>query len=194
MTATSSTGSSAPAVSVPGFVAGTYTVDPVHTDISFTVRHMMVSKVRGRFTRFSGKIVIDPDLAAASTTAEIDLTSIDTNNAQRDDHIRSADFFQVETYPTMTYRSTGVRQDGDEYVVDGELTLHGVTRQVPLTVELNGFTKDPYGGTRVGFSATAQINRRDFGITIDMPMDGGGAVIGDKIAISLEVEAILDQS
>lgn len=188
------TPSASPAATVPGFVAGTYTIDPAHTDISFTVRHMMVSKVRGRFARFSGQIVVADELAASSATAEIDLTSIDTNNAQRDDHIRSADFFEVETFPTMSYRTTGVRQDGDDYVVDGELTLHGVTRQVPLAVELNGFTKDPYGGTRVGFSATAQINRRDFGITIDMPMDGGGAVVGDKIAIALEVEAVLDQA
>ena len=113
---------------IPGYVAGTWTIDPVHSEVGFSVRHMMVSKVRGKFTTFSGELVTGEDPLASSVTAEIDLTSIDTGNEQRDDHIRSADFFDVETYPTMTYRSTGIRQDGDDFVLDGELTLKGVTR------------------------------------------------------------------
>ncbi|MHB1503817.1 MAG: YceI family protein [Acidimicrobiales bacterium] len=176
---------------IPGYVAGTWKIDPVHSDVSFTVRHMMVSRVRGRFGKFEGEIVTGEDPLGSSANATIDMSSIDTGEQQRDDHIRSADFFEVEKYPTMTYTSTGVRRDGDRFVVDGELSLHGVTRQVPLTVELNGFTPDPYGGTRVGFSATAEISRKDFGITIDMPMDGGGVVIGDRVQINLEVEAVL---
>ena len=113
-------------------MAGTWTIDPVHSEVGFSVRHMMVSKVRGRFTTFSGQIVTGENPLDSSVTAEIDLASIVTGSEQRDAHIRSADFFDVETYPTMTYRSTGVREDGDDYVLDGELTLKGVTKNVPL--------------------------------------------------------------
>lgn len=178
-------------VQLPGFLAGRWDIDPVHSDVSFTVRHMMVSKVRGSFRAFSGQIVTGESLLDSSVTAEIDLDSIDTNNAQRDGHIRSADFLDVSTYPTMSYRSTGVREDGDGYIVDGELTLHGVTRPVPLTLEVNGFGPDPYGGVRAGFSARTEINRRDFGIDITMPLDGGGVVLGDKVQINLEIQAVL---
>lgn len=183
-----------PAKTLPGYQAGTWTIDAVHSDVSFTVRHMMVSKVRGTFREFSGQIVTGTDPLASSVTAEIALDSIDTGNSQRDDHVRSADFFDVTSFPTMTYRSTGVTATDDGFEVDGELTLKGVTRRVPLSLELNGFTADPYGGTRAGFSATAQINRREFGVDISMPMDGGGVVVGDKVTISLEIEAVLEST
>src|SRR6185437_2810874 len=159
---------------IPGYVAGKWSIDPVHSEVGFSVRHMMVSKVRGRFTEFSGEIVTAENAADSSVTAEIGLGSINTRNEQRDNHIRSADFFEVETYPTMTYRSTGLAANDDgTWTVDGELTQHGVTKSVPLTLELNGFTADPYGGQRAGFSAAAELNRRDFGVDISMPMDGG---------------------
>lgn len=177
---------------VPGYVSGSWTIDPVHSEVSFLVRHMMVSKVRGSFRSFSGQIVTADDPTQSSVTAEISLASIDTGNEQRDNHVRSADFFDVAQFPTMTYRSTTIRSTVDGFEVDGELTLKGITRSVPLSLELNGFTPDPYGGTRVGFSATAQINRRDFGVDIAMPMDGGGVVVGDKVSIVLEIEAVLD--
>jgi len=122
-------------------------------------------------------------------SAEIDLSSIDTGNEQRDGHIRSADFFEVETYPTMTYRSTGVRQDGDVYILDGKLTLKGVTKDVPLTLELNGFGPDPFGGTRAGFTATAEINRRDFGMTFAAVLDGK-FVVSNEIQINIEGELL----
>ncbi len=141
---------------IPGYVAGTWEIDPVHSEVGFTARHMMVSKVRGRFTTFSGEIALGENPEQSSVTATIDLTSINTGNEQRDDHIRSADFFEVDTYTTMTYRSTGIRADGDHYIVDGELTLKDVTKQVPLTLEMNGFGPDPFGGTRAGFTATAR--------------------------------------
>lgn len=176
---------------VPGYLAGTWTIDPVHSEVGFTVRHMMVSKVRGRFGTFSGTLVTGEKLLDSTVTAEIDLSSIDTNNAQRDDHIRSADFFEVETYPTMTYRSTGLRVDGDEYVLDGELTLKGVTRQVPLRLEFNGFGPDAYGGTRAGFTAIAQIDRRDFNVNFNAALETGGLVVADKVTIQLEIEAVL---
>jgi polyisoprenoid-binding protein YceI len=176
---------------VPGYTAGTWAIDPVHSEVGFTVRHMMVSKVRGRFTAFSGEIVTGPDPLDSSVTAEIDLGSIITGNEQRDGHIRSADFFDVETHPTMTYRSTGVRHHGDGYVVDGKLTLKGVTRDVPLALELNGFGPDAYGGTRAGFTATAEISRSDFGVNWNAAIEGGGVVVSDKVTIQLEIEAVL---
>jgi polyisoprenoid-binding protein YceI len=181
----------APEIAIPGYVAGTWTIDPVHSDVSFTVRHMVVSKVRGHFDRFSGEIVTAENPLESRVTAEIELASINTGNEQRDAHIRSADFFEVETYPTMTYRSTGIRPDGDDLVVDGELTLKGVTRQVPLRLELGGFGPDAYGGTRVGFSATGEINRRDFAVNFNAALETGGAVVSDKVTIHLEIEAVL---
>ncbi|HSV64525.1 MAG TPA: YceI family protein [Mycobacteriales bacterium] len=177
---------------IPGYIVGKWTIDKVHSDVSFTVRHMMVSKVRGHFREFSGQVVTAPDPLESSVTATIDLTSINTNNEQRDEHIRSADFFEVEKYPIATYTSTGVRREGGGFVVDGELTLKDVTRQVPLAVELNGFGPDPWGGTRAGFSATAEINRKDFNIDFSAVVEGtGGLVVGEKITISLEIEAVL---
>ena len=176
---------------IPGYVAGTWEIDPIHSEVGFTARHMMVSKVRGRFTTFSGEIVLGESPEQSSVTATIDLTSINTGNEQRDQHIRSADFFEVDKYTTMTYRSTGVRAEGDHYIVDGELTLKDVTQEVPLTLELNGFGPDPYGGTRAGFTATTEINRRDFGVNFSAPMETGGVVVSDKIAIQLEIEAVL---
>jgi polyisoprenoid-binding protein YceI len=176
---------------IPGYVLGTWDIDTTHSDVSFSVRHMMISKVRGRFNGVSGRLVTGADLLDSSVTAEIDVNSFDTGNEQRDEHVRSADFLHAAEFPTMTYRSTGLRRDGDDLVVDGELTLHGITRQVPLTVELTGFGPDPYGGTRVGLSATTKINRKDFGIDTDLPLDGGGVVIGDTVQISLDIQAVL---
>jgi polyisoprenoid-binding protein YceI len=178
---------------IPGYLAGTWDIDPVHSDVSFTVRHMMVSKVRGRFGTFSGEIVTGENLTGSSVTASIDAASIDTGNGQRDKHIRSADFFDVEDHPTWTFRSTGVRADGDDLVVDGELTIKGVTRSVPLAVEVNGIGPDLSGGTRIGFSASTTIDRNDFGVDIKMPLDGSGVVVSDKVQITLEIEAVLRQ-
>lgn len=182
------------ATQIPGYVAGTWDIDPVHSDVSFTVRHMMVSKVRGRFAAFSGAIVTGADITGSEVTATIDATSIDTGNAQRDEHVRSADFFDAANHPTWTYRSTGVRTDSGDVVVDGELTIKGVTRPVPLTLEVNGFGPDAFGGVRAGFSASATINRSDFGVDIAMPLDGGGVVVGEKVQINLEIEVVLRQS
>jgi polyisoprenoid-binding protein YceI len=179
------------AATIPGYVAGTWEIDPVHSEVGFVARHMMVSKVRGRFTTFSGELVLGEDPLQSSATATIDLTSIQTGNEQRDQHIRSADFFEVDKYRTMTYRSTGVRPQGDHYVLEGELTLKDVTKPIELTLELNGFGPDPFGGTRAGFTATGEINRRDFGVNFSAPMETGGVVVSDKVTIQLEIEAVL---
>ena len=179
------------AIQIPGYVVGTWDIDPSHSTVGFSVRHMMVSKVRGYFREFSGEIVTAEDPTQSSVTATIELASIDTRQEQRDAHIRSADFFDVENHPQMTFRSTAVRTDGADWVVDGELTLKGNTRPVTLALEVNGFGPDAYGGYRAGFSARTEINRHDFGVDIKMPMDGGGAVVGDKVAVELEIEAVL---
>jgi polyisoprenoid-binding protein YceI len=176
---------------IPGYLVGTWKADPVHSEIAFSARHLMVAKVRGRFTSYDVTIVTSEDPLGSSVAATIDLASIDTGNEPRDNNLRSADYFEVDNYPTMSYRSTGIRRTDDGWVIDGELTLHGVTRQVPLAVEVNGFAPDPWGGQRVGFSATAQINRCHFGIGKIIPMDGGGLAVGDKVSISLEIEAVL---
>jgi polyisoprenoid-binding protein YceI len=183
-------------VEIPGYVAGTWDIDPVHSDVAFVIRHVMVSKVRGHFTSFEGEIVTAEDPLRSSVTATIDLTSIDTSNKQRDDHIRSADFFEVETYPTMTYRSSGIRRDGADYVLDGELTLKGRTLPVPLKLEVNGFGPDPFAadpltGARAGFTASGEINRLDFDVSYNGPIPGGGVALGDKVQIVLEIEAAL---
>ena len=176
---------------LPGYVVGTWDIDPVHSDVSFTVRHKMVSKERGRLGTFSGEIVTAPEFTDSSVTATVDATSVDTGNAQRDGHIRTADFFEVEAHPEWTFTSTAVRAGGDGLVIDGDLTIKGVTKAVSLDTEIGGFGPDPYGGTRVGFTATTTINRNDFGVDISMPLDGGGVVVGEKVAITLEIEAVL---
>jgi polyisoprenoid-binding protein YceI len=184
-------------VEIPGYVAGTWTIDAVHSDVSFVVRHMMVSKVRGGFTSFEGEFVTGSDPLDSSVTATVDLSSIDTQNAQRDEHIRSADFFEIEKYPTMTYRSTGVRREGDDFYLDGELTLKDVTKQVPLKLELGGFGPDAYlpdpaSGARCGFTATGEINRMDFNVTFNSPIPGGVA-LSEKVQLILEIEGSLKE-
>jgi polyisoprenoid-binding protein YceI len=178
---------------IPGYIAGNWSIDPVHSEIGFSVRHMMVSKVRGRFTSFSGEIVTSEEPLASSVSATIDLASIDTGNADRDTHIRSADFFEVDANPTMSYHSTAIQVDGDDYVLNGELTLKGVTRSVPLKLEFGGISPDPYGGTRMGFSAAGEINRSEFGVDFNAVLETGGFVVADKVTISLEIEAVLNK-
>ena len=176
---------------IPNYTTGTWTIDPVHSDISFTVRHMMVSKVRGSFKTFEGTIVTADNPLDSKVNVSIDLGSIDTNNADRDAHIRSADFFNVEKHPHMTFESTNVTPAGEGYVVEGNLSLHGVTQPVRLNVELNGIGRDPWGGTRIGFSASTELSRKDFGIEFNIPIEGGGVVVGDRVQVKLEIEAVL---
>ncbi len=179
-------------VQIPGYVVGKWAIDAVHSHVGFVVKHMMVSKVRGHFSKFEGELVTAEDPLKSTVTATIDLTSINTDNEQRDGHIRSADFFEVEKYPEMTYKSTGLRADGDGFILDGDLTLRGVTRQVPLTFEIEGFGPDAFGGTRAGFSATGEINRTDFGVSYNGPIPGGGVAVSEKVQLVLDIEAVLN--
>lgn len=169
--------------------AGTWAIDPVHSSITFSVRHLVVSKVRGRFANFSGAVVVAED-GTPSVSAEIAVDSVDTGNEQRDAHLKAADFFDVEKYPTAAFVSTAVRADGDDYVVDGDFTLHGVTKPVSLKLEFNGVNPGMGHGAVAGFEASVVLNRKDFGIDLDMPLETGGAVVGDKVTVTLEIEAL----
>ena len=178
-------------VQIPGYVVGTWDIDASHSTVGFSVRHMMVSKVSGYFTQFSGELVTAANPEESTVNATIDMDSIDTRQEQRDAHIKSADFFDVGNHTVMSFRSTTVRNHGEDWVVEGELTIKGITKPVVLDLELNGFGPDAYGGTRAGFSGKTEISRKEFGVDIDMPMDGGGVVVGDKISVELEIEAVL---
>jgi polyisoprenoid-binding protein YceI len=176
---------------IPGYIAGSWDIDPVHSHIGFVARHLMVSKVRGNFSRFEGHIVTAEDPLQSSATATIDTTSFDTGNEQRNNDVKSENFLDAANHPTMTYRATGVRRDGERFIADGELTIKGVTRPVELAVEYNGIGPDPYGGTRLGLSATGEINRNDYGISFNMALPTGGVMISEKIQLEIEVEATL---
>ncbi|MFT4298020.1 MAG: YceI family protein [Aeromicrobium sp.] len=170
---------------------GTWQLDPTHTEIGFSVRHLM-SKVRGTFETFSGTLVTAEDITASTVSVEVDLSSINTGTADRDNHLRSGDFFDVESNPTMSFATTGVAQKSDnEFVVSGDLTIKGVTKPLDLAVEFLGEGKDPWGGTRVGVEATASISRKEFGIDFNIPLEGDKLMIGDKIAITINAEAVL---
>jgi polyisoprenoid-binding protein YceI len=181
-------------VEIPTLVAGTWVIDPVHSEVGFTVRHLMVSKVKGTFKAFEGTIRIAENQLDSRVEARIEAFSVDTRDENRDNHLRSSDFFEVENHPYITFVSTSVRPDHHDYVVTGDLTIRGVTRSVELALEFNGVSPDPWGGTRAGFSASTEISRSDYGIEFNMPLDGGGVVVGDKIKINLEIEAILQAS
>jgi len=178
-------------MSTPSIPAGTWTIDPSHSEVGFSVRHLMVSKVKGNFDTFEGQITIADSPLESSVTAEVDLNSINTRDEGRDAHLRSGDFFDTESHPKLTFVSTSVVADGDDFKVAGDLTIKGTTRSVVLDLEFNGVSGDPWGGTRAGFSAETEISRKDFGVDFEIPMDGGGVVVGDKIKVSLEVEAVL---
>ena len=178
-------------VEIPGYIAGTWDIDPVHSHVGFVARHLMVSKVRGNFTKVEGQIITADNPLQSSATATIDMTSFNTGNEQRDGDVKGENFLDVANYPTMTYRTTGIRQDGEVIIADGELTIKGITRPVELAVEVNGLGPDPYGGTRAGLSAIGEINRTDWGITANMALPTGGVVVGERIQLVIEVEASL---
>ena len=170
---------------------GTWHLDASHSEVGFSVRHLGISKTRGRFGTFSGTLQIDADVPEnSSVEVEIDATSIDTKDAGRDEHLRGADFFDAEQFPTLTFRSTSVRGEGTDWTVEGELTIRGVTRPVVLDTELVGLEKDPWGNDRVGFAATTEVNREDFGLTWNAALETGGVLVGKTVKIHLDVEAV----
>ena len=168
----------------------TWSIDAAHANVEFAVRHLMISTVKGRFGGVSGTVELGGDPTAARIDVTIDAASIDTRQPDRDTHLRSADFFDVERFPTLTFTSTRVARDGDELKVDGDLTIRGVTRPVTLRAREEGRTRDPWGGERIGFSAATKINRKDFGLTWNQVLETGGIAVGDEIKISLDVELV----
>jgi polyisoprenoid-binding protein YceI len=170
---------------------GTFALDASHTHVGFAVRHLMVSKVRGRFASLAGTVTVAPDPLESSVEVSVDVASVDTREEARDAHLRSPDFFDAERYPTMTFRSSKVTSKGGaRYLVDGELTIRGVTRPVALDVDFEGVVADPWGNERIGFSARTEIDREDFGLTWNQALETGGVVVGKKVTIDIEAEAV----
>ena len=167
-------------------------LDLVHSSINFTVRHLMVSKVHGRFANWSGTLSFDPsNPTSGQVDVQIDAASIDTRDAQRDGHLKSADFLETDAHPHITFKSTKVeKKSGNDYSVSGNLTIHGTTKPVVLDVEYSGYAKDPWGGERIGFSAHTSINRKDFGLAWNQALETGGILVGEKVEIQIELEAI----
>jgi len=173
-----------------------WNIDPAHTEVGFSVRHMMITTVRGRFGSVSGRIELDEERPERSSVeVAIEASSISTGTPDRDTHLRSADFLDVETYPALTYRSRAVESSGEgTWRVTGDLTMHGVTKEVVLEASEEGRTRDPWGGTRASFSATTKIDRRDFGLTWNAAMETGGVLVGNEVRISLEVQVVLAEA
>ena len=173
--------------------SGTYTIDPVHSEIGFTARHAMVTKVRGTFDNFTGTATSGENLGGASITVDIDAASIDTRNADRDGHVKSADFFDVEQFPKITFTSTSVSaRDGDVLEVTGDLTIKDVTRSVTVDFEFNGEVVDAFGATRAGFEGGIEIDRTEFGLTWNAPIKTGGLLISEKIKLNFDISAVKD--
>ncbi len=178
------------AETLAGLTAGTWTVDPAHSSVGFVARHMMITKVRGHFADFDGSVTVADDPFASSVVANVRLASIDTGSADRDAHLRSPDFFDVESHPEMSFRSTSVRADGDAYRLDGDLTIAGVTRPVSFALDFDGVGQDPWGNSKAGFTATTEINRKDWGLSWNVALETGGLLVSERIRIELDVQLV----
>ena len=172
--------------------AGTWRIDPSHSQIGFSVRYLGLSRVRGRFEDYAGSIVVGNRPEETVIQATIQTASINTGDAKRDGHLRSADFFDVERHPTLEFHSTSLRPDGDSWAVEGELTLHGVTRPVTISAEVEGIGPDPWGNERMAFSGRTEIDRGDFGLNWNQALETGGVLVGKKVSIELDIQAVLE--
>jgi polyisoprenoid-binding protein YceI len=177
-------------MSTPAIPAGTWNVDPTHSRVGFVARHMMVTKVRGQFSDYTADVMIGDDPLDSKVSVTVQMASVDTGNADRDGHLRTNDFFDIDTHPTMAFESTRFVADGDDYKMIGDLTVKGVTKQVEFEVEFEGLGTDPWGGTRAGFEAKAVIDRTDFGVEFNAPLETGGVLLGDKVTIELDVQLV----
>jgi polyisoprenoid-binding protein YceI len=175
---------------VSDLTPGVWNVDPSHSIVGFTARHLMITKVRGRFTSFTGAVTVPENPIDSTVEASVDLGSVTTGDEQRDAHLKSADFFNIDQHPTMTFRSTGIKESGGDYVLTGDLTVAGKTRSVDFDLSFDGVQKDPWGGTRAGFTAEAEISRKDWEMTWNVALETGGVLVGDKVKIELDVELV----
>jgi polyisoprenoid-binding protein YceI len=181
------------AAQIPGFIAGTWAIDPNHSEVSFTVGHLVVSKVRGRFDAYSGTIVTDEALDRSSVNVTIDAASVDTHMPIRDNQVRSDQFLDVEHFPNITFVSSAVRNEQDRYFVDGDLTIRGTSRPVTLDLTVNGFSPDTFGAIRSSFSATTKIDRTDFSVSFNAPIPGldKAMLLSNEVLLNMDVEAVL---
>jgi polyisoprenoid-binding protein YceI len=169
----------------------TYAIDPSHSNVEFTARHMVITKVRGRFGKFAGTLTVADDAEVPTAVAiDIDAASVDTREEQRDTHLRSADFLDAETHPQLTFTSKAITGSGSSFTVTGDLSIHGVTKSVTLDAEFEGRGKDPWGNERISYSAKTKINRKDFGLTWNQALETGGLLVSEEIVIGLEIQAI----
>ena len=175
-------------IDIPGYKTGTWVLDAAHSEVTFSVRHMMISKVRGTFGVKTATIVVGDNPLDTKVEATVDVTSLDSKDEGRDGHLRSADFFDVETYPTMTFVSTGVRYEKGDFLVDGDLTIKDVTKPVTFELELGGFGTDPWGNYKAGATAKTVINREDFGLTWNAALETGGVLVGKDVTIELDLQ------
>ncbi len=178
-------------IDIPGYRPGTYVLDPSHSEVTFSVRHMMISKVRGTFGVKSATLVAPENPLETKVEASVDVTSVDTKDEGRDQHLRSGDFFDTENFPTMDFVSTGARAENGELFVDGDLTIRGITKPVTFEVDFGGFGSDPWGNYKAGASAKAVINREDFGLTWNAALETGGVLVGKDVTINLDLQAAL---
>ena len=185
-----STATTNPNPALAALTAGTWTVDPSHSMVGFVVRHLMVAKVRGRFTDFGGTITVGDNPLESKVEAAVQVASITTNDEGRDGHLQSADFFEAEAYPTMLLVSTGIEARGADYVLHADLTIRGITKSIDFDLEFEGVAQDPWGNTKAGFTAEGEINRKDFGMEWNAALETGGVLVGDKVKIVLEIEAL----
>ncbi|GAA1731649.1 YceI family protein [Microbacterium paludicola] len=178
-------------IEIPGYRPGTYVIDPAHSEVGFTVRHMMISKVKGAFHVIEGTIVAPENPLEAKVTAKADVASINTKDEGRDQHLRSADFFDAENHPTIEFVSTGVREQDGEFLVDGDLTIKGITKPVTFTVEFGGFGVDPWGNYKAGATGSTKIDREEFGLTWNAALETGGVLVGKDVTITIDLQGAL---
>ncbi|MDQ1580532.1 MAG: hypothetical protein QOD05_1307 [Microbacteriaceae bacterium] len=178
-------------VTIPGYRAGTWTIDPVHSEVGFSVRHLMISKVKGVFENFDATFVTGENPLDSQVSAKVEVASVNTKEKNRDGHLRTGDFFDAAAHPTIDFVSTGARHENGEFLVDGNLTIKGVTQPVTFEFEFGGFGADSYGGYRAGATAKTEIEREAFGLTYNAALEGGGVLLGDKVTITLELQAVL---